>query len=650
MPTLPQAIKNLFEAHHARLAAIAAADEGAAGLRPALDEISATYLSAQIQMLVKPQYAADSRAGAAPEDKVEKLASSLKGLAQEVRPLAPNDAYYDAFTAGSVAAAQEVFLSIFGLVRGAWELTGNAGTDANVEFVGTTDNQSLAVRTNGAERLRVDASGNLGIGTTSPQDALTVNGNSTLGRAQSSAGSAHAIACDEGSGYVGFQKQGTTQPGNMGLGNNASEIRSTSGNLGLFTVTPGYLALGTDNSERLRVDANGNVGIGTTSPDRPLSIKAQGMGQELISFKDPGDATKWHINQGSGGVNPGLNFVETGVADGRLFLKAGGNVGIGTSAPSSRLHVNGDAAVIGNLGVVQSGTQDGIRVSGGTNPLMAAADGTVRAKLQVLTPATQGLVGTETNHDFGIYTNNAPRVTVASGGNVGIGTTNPTAKLEINGDIRIDDNTLWLRGGTDQNHGIGWYGIKGRDQKVFAAQSVDGPVVFGFAGGGLGTKASGQEKIALGWDNSGNVTVTGDILLTGADCAEQFDVSGGQPLEPGTVVVIDEGGTLQESRVAYDKKVAGVVSGAGEYRHALVLDKRPSENGRVPVALVGKAYCKVDADRSPIQVGDLLTTSPTPGHAMKAAEPLQAFGSIIGKALGRLEKGQGLIPILVALQ
>ena len=151
-------------------------------------------------------------------------------------------------------------------------------------------------------------------------------------------------------------------------------------------------------------------------------------------------------------------------------------------------------------------------------------------------------------------------------------------------------------------------------------------------------------------DANGNVTVTGDILLTGADCAEQFDIRGSEPPEPGTILVIDEGGALRESWEAYDKKVAGVVSGAGEYRHALVLDRRPSERGRVPVALVGKVYCKVDADCSPIQAGDLLSTSPTPGHAMKAANPGLAFGAVIGKALRPLAEGRGLVPILVALQ
>jgi len=116
------------------------------------------------------------------------------------------------------------------------------------------------------------------------------------------------------------------------------------------------------------------------------------------------------------------------------------------------------------------------------------------------------------------------------------------------------------------------------------------------------------------------------------------------------VVLGEEGGALYQSRQAYDKRVAGVVSGAGSYKPGIVLDKQDTQANRVPLALLGKVYCKVDASYGPIGVGDLLTTSDRPGHAMKAADPLKAFGSIIGKALRPFKEGQGLIPILIALQ
>jgi hypothetical protein len=70
----------------------------------------------------------------------------------------------------------------------------------------------------------------------------------------------------------------------------------------------------------------------------------------------------------------------------------------------------------------------------------------------------------------------------------------------------------------------------------------------------------------------------------------------------------------------------------------------------MPVALLGKVYCRVDAECGAIEIGDLLATSPTPGHAMKASDPARAFGAVLGKALRAVESGRAFIPILVALQ
>jgi hypothetical protein len=121
-------------------------------------------------------------------------------------------------------------------------------------------------------------------------------------------------------------------------------------------------------------------------------------------------------------------------------------------------------------------------------------------------------------------------------------------------------------------------------------------------------------------------------------------------IEPGTVMVITGEGEIEPSQLPYDKRVAGVISGAGDLRPAIILGKQESDRNRASLALVGKVYCKVDANGASIEVGDLLTTSPTLGHAMKADDPVKAFGAVIGKALRPLRSGQGLIPILIALQ
>ena len=150
---------------------------------------------------------------------------------------------------------------------------------------------------------------------------------------------------------------------------------------------------------------------------------------------------------------------------------------------------------------------------------------------------------------------------------------------------------------------------------------------------------------------AGTLTVAGDIVLTGGDCAEEFNVSPAGLPEPGTVVVLDpENGGVGECLRAYDKKVVGVVSGAGDLRPAIILDAARSEQPRVPVALNGKVSVRWMRRYAPIEAGDLVTTSSTPGHAMKADDAAKAFGAVIGKALADAREGRQLIPILISLQ
>jgi hypothetical protein len=155
--------------------------------------------------------------------------------------------------------------------------------------------------------------------------------------------------------------------------------------------------------------------------------------------------------------------------------------------------------------------------------------------------------------------------------------------------------------------------------------------------------ASGKETVRL--DGK-----AGDLIFRNADCAEDFDIASDEIITAGTVMVLNDEGKLGISHHAYDKRVAGVVSGGGHYKPGIILDRQPEAPARQPIALMGKVFCKVDARRAPIAVGDLLTTSPTPGHAMRADDPMQAFGAVLGKALRPLAEGLGMIPVLVSLQ
>jgi len=206
-------------------------------------------------------------------------------------------------------------------------------------------------------------------------------------------------------------------------------------------------------------------------------------------------------------------------------------------------------------------------------------------------------------------------------------------------------------------HGSGFSGVHG--------ESASGPGVSGSSTSSVGVDAKTQSGPAalravhagggLAGLFGGDVQVTqhvivhGDVLCTGGDLAEEFTAVGLLPADPGNVVVLAGDGQVRVSEEPYDRRVAGIVSGAGNYRPGIVLDRQTDAN-RCPLALTGKVWCKVDADCAPIETGDMLTTSSTPGHAMRASDHARAFGAVIGKALTSLPAGRGLILVLVSLQ
>jgi hypothetical protein len=210
----------------------------------------------------------------------------------------------------------------------------------------------------------------------------------------------------------------------------------------------------------------------------------------------------------------------------------------------------------------------------------------------------------------------------------------------------------------DSANGVGVWGASQLSEGVHGETNSDTfAAVAGFNRSQIGTGAGifGAAVSASGFagffsgnvEITGNLVVDGDICLPGAgDLAESFAM--GEPgIEPGTVVVITGEDTVIPCRADYDPLVAGVVSGAGRLRSGVILSRR--DPSRCTLAVAGRTYCKVDAGYAPIGVGDLLTSSPTPGHAMKALDAARLPGTVIGKALRAIGGGTDVIPILVAL-
>jgi hypothetical protein len=147
------------------------------------------------------------------------------------------------------------------------------------------------------------------------------------------------------------------------------------------------------------------------------------------------------------------------------------------------------------------------------------------------TDPTKNFLGTTDGEPLVIETSGKERVYIDAQGNVGIGSgfgtkTPPQQKLQVEGNLHMDGNPIYLRKDPkDQNHGLQWYG----GGRTFAKADPDGPVLFGWKGGALGSTDGGQQKIALRWNSDGD----GNVLISGIlDC--------GGPLRIGGDVVMND--------------------------------------------------------------------------------------------------------------
>jgi hypothetical protein len=248
--------------------------------------------------------------------------------------------------------------------------------------------------------------------------------------------------------------------------------------------------------------------------------------------------------------------------------------------------------------------------------------------------------GTSSSGTAAFFRSDTGHGLVVESGNVGIGTTNPSRKVHVAGSgPRILVET---------------YDGFNPEVNFRSSETSDWAIYKHTATGDLRFYQDGDQFILK--NITGRVQVKVLEILGGADLSEQFDVKGigenTQP-SPGMVVSIDrkQPGKLLISNKAYDKTVAGVISGAGGVNPGMLMGQEGSAaNGTSPVALTGRVYCWADASPGPIEPGDLLTTSATPGHAMKVTDYMKAQGAVIGKAMSGLAEGRGLVLVLVSLQ
>jgi hypothetical protein len=202
------------------------------------------------------------------------------------------------------------------------------------------------------------------------------------------------------------------------------------------------------------------------------------------------------------------------------------------------------------------------------------------------------------------------------------------------------------------------YGIGVQSSTLYQRVATGGG--FAWYAGGVHNNAqnnSGGGATLMTLDGSGNLNVAANASVCtltirgGCDLAEPFEMST-PAIVQGSVVVIDDqhAGQLKLSDRAYDTRVAGIVSGANGINPGIALHQEGAFQDGQNVALSGRVYVLADASSSPITPGDLLTTSQTPGHAMKVSDHARAQGAILGKAMTGLKDGKGMVLVLVTLQ
>ncbi len=223
---------------------------------------------------------------------------------------------------------------------------------------------------------------------------------------------------------------------------------------------------------------------------------------------------------------------------------------------------------------------------------------------------------------------------------VGIGTAIPSTKLHIEGTGFVETTIK----SNNERAILTLDSSPGGQRRVWTLES-------GFAGnpGQFAIYDRTASRAGLTIDTNGQVGVKVLQITGGMDLAEHFEIAGGA--KPGMLVAIEPQnvGKFAIARGAYNRRVAGVISGANNLSAGMVLAGSSTKDSQ-PVALSGRAWVYCDATRHAIQPGDLLTTSATAGHAMKVVNYARAQGAIIGKAMTGLKGGRGLVLVLVSLQ
>lgn len=487
--------------------------------------------------------------------------------------------------------------------------------------------------------------GNVGIGTPDPAQPLDVYGDTYLGGSSTHYdGDSEAVHIRGKSGYwrLVVENKETASDTDM-------FIRPGSGGAYVYYGYNGSMALGIQ-------DPVGKLAV--SNPEDSDFITLYTGGAERFALTGHSTGTDYL------GIRCKITDPDTVVA---VFTQDG-RVGIGTYAPVEALDVRGTAKMDG-LQLDASPTAGYVLTCDGSGngtwqppgEFTLPYDGYTNSSnpaLDIGNYGSGGAIEGYTRTAVGVYGHSGYAPLPTQG--VGV-----VGEHDISGTVgELGNNLAGVKGtyGSSGPHGslgLATAGVNAYNpsSSASAALATDDYAVHGigdsyFEGGSF--TVSGTSSFSGGATfTNGTVTVPVLEITGGSDLSEQFDIRGSADPAPGMVVCIDprNPGELVVSDQPYDRRVAGIISGAGGVAPGMLMGQEGSRaDGSTPVALTGRVYCWADASTGPIVPGDLLTTSGTLGHAMKVADFTKAQGAILGKAMTSLEDGKGLVLVLVTLQ
>jgi hypothetical protein len=351
--------------------------------------------------------------------------------------------------------------------------SGANNDSVSINLFGTSAGNFQTFKTNSAERMRIDGSGNVGIGTTSPDAKLEISdatdnnlrigtrgGNMNLfSVTDAGAGSPLAFEGSQFHFITGNVGIGTTSPsvplhvvGNSYVQNGTfytDAITAFGGTSISINAGSSHLAATVNSAERMRITSAGRVGIGTTSPAEKLTVSGDAniTGKLAIGIASSHPSFAFY-NQLTAYFNGAVTIDDTLTQSGGGTSSFSGNVGIGTTSPSAKLHVR--SAFAGSFTyettaddlIVESNANGGMTIATAAantgRIIFASPDDATGGEISFNASGALMKIGTTTaSAQLVLQSGNGSEALRAnSSGNIGIGTTSPAEKLEVNGIVK----------------------------------------------------------------------------------------------------------------------------------------------------------------------------------------------------------------------